>query len=81
MDAAASGGHLDAVKWLHANRTEGCTIDALYQAAEEGHFEVVKLAVREPPRVSHVYGHRFGLSTWALPHCVLASYQVSRLQT
>jgi hypothetical protein len=42
MDAAASGGHLDAVKWLHANRTEGCTSDALYRAAQYGHFEVVK---------------------------------------
>lgn len=25
MDLAAANGHLDVVKWLHENRTEGCT--------------------------------------------------------
>ncbi len=25
MDLAAANGHLEVVKWLHENRTEGCT--------------------------------------------------------
>jgi hypothetical protein len=35
-------GHLEVVKWLHANRSEGCSYYALNQAASHGHLEVVK---------------------------------------
>jgi hypothetical protein len=38
---AAYNGHLDVVKWLHANRTEGCTKNALDWAAIYGHIQVV----------------------------------------
>lgn len=41
MDAAASNGHLEVVKWLHENRIEGCS-SAMYYAALNGHLEVVK---------------------------------------
>ena len=43
MDYAAAGGHLEVVKWLHENRTEGCTTDAIDRAAAGGHLEVIKL--------------------------------------
>ena len=42
MDWAAKYGHLEIVKWLHVNRTEGCTKNAMDLAAENGHLEVVK---------------------------------------
>lgn len=42
MDWAAKNGHLDIVKWLHENSTEGCTKRAMDMAAEEGHLHIVK---------------------------------------
>ncbi|KAI8925251.1 hypothetical protein BC831DRAFT_462006 [Entophlyctis helioformis] len=42
MDHAAENGHLHVVKWLHANRTEGCTTNAMDWAARSGHLHVVK---------------------------------------
>ena len=39
---AAGHGHLDVVKFLHENRTEGCTTWAMNSAAEDGHLEIVK---------------------------------------
>jgi len=42
MDDAASFGHLEVVKFLHENRTEGCTKNAIIWAASRGHLEVVK---------------------------------------
>ena len=40
MDYAAGDGRLDVVKWLHDNRTEGCSIWAMNLAAENGHLDV-----------------------------------------
>lgn len=34
MDGAAENGSLGVVKWLHHNRQEGCTGDALFLAAK-----------------------------------------------
>ena len=42
MDWAASNGQLEVVKWLHKNRSEGCTPEALFWAASKGHLEIVK---------------------------------------
>ncbi|KAL2914093.1 hypothetical protein HK105_206351 [Polyrhizophydium stewartii] len=42
MDEAAGNGHIDCVKWLHANRTEGCKTRAMDGAAFEGRLDVVK---------------------------------------
>ena len=42
MDIAAENGHLEVVKFLHFNRSEGCTKDAMDAAARFGHLEVVK---------------------------------------
>jgi hypothetical protein len=42
MDYAASNGHLEVAKFLHENRTEGCTKHAMDKAAMYGHLEVVK---------------------------------------
>lgn len=42
MDAAANHGYMDIVQWLHDNRTEGCTANAVDQAARNGHFHIVK---------------------------------------
>jgi hypothetical protein len=36
MDQAAKNGHLEVIKWLHMNRTEGCTGQAILQAASNG---------------------------------------------
>jgi hypothetical protein len=41
-DTAAHYGHLEIVKWLYYNRTEGCTTFAMRSAAENGHLEIVK---------------------------------------
>ncbi len=42
MDFAAHNGHLEVLTWLHENRNEGCTTNAMNWAAEHGHLEVVK---------------------------------------
>ena len=42
MDDAAKNGHLEVIIWLHENRTEGCTSNAMVYAAGNGHFEIVK---------------------------------------
>ncbi|EFA86099.1 hypothetical protein PPL_01336 [Heterostelium album PN500] len=41
-DQAAQNGHLETVKWIVANRTEGCSLDALDFAARNGHIAVVE---------------------------------------
>lgn len=41
-DHAAANGHLETVKWLHENRTEGCTRYAMTDAAGNGHLETVQ---------------------------------------
>ena len=43
IDYAAVCCHLDIVKFLHYNRIEGCTTDAMDYAAEYGHLDIVKL--------------------------------------
>jgi len=47
MDDAAWNGHLEVVKWLHTNRLEGCTVDAMNWAAAHGHLEIMKWRVPE----------------------------------
>ncbi|OQS01802.1 ankyrin repeat [Thraustotheca clavata] len=42
MDYAAEHGHLSIVKFLHDNRTEGCTTKAMDYASGGGHLDVVK---------------------------------------
>lgn len=39
MSAAAGGGHLAVVKWLHENRSEGCTAAAMNNAAGQACHE------------------------------------------
>lgn len=41
MDRVASNGHLDVVKWLHANHSEGCTSEAMRAAVYNDHFDVL----------------------------------------
>lgn len=41
MDFAACWGSLRSVRWLHENRTEGCTTEAMDWAAINGHGDVV----------------------------------------
>jgi hypothetical protein len=43
MNYAARNGHLEVIKWLHINRSEGCTDDAINWAAAKGHLEVIKI--------------------------------------
>nr|KAJ3413377.1 hypothetical protein HK105_002086 [Polyrhizophydium stewartii] len=42
MDSAVINGHLGCAKWLHENRTEGCTTAAMNGAAENGHLAVIE---------------------------------------
>jgi hypothetical protein len=42
MDAAACKGDLGIVKFLHENRTEGCTRGATDDAASNNHMGVAK---------------------------------------
>jgi hypothetical protein len=42
MDWAAENGHLQVVEWLHENRTEGCTTNAMDSATHNGHLHVVE---------------------------------------
>ena len=35
-------GHIKTIKWLHENRTEGCTTDAMDEAAWRGHLKVME---------------------------------------
>ena len=42
MDWAAAYGRLEIVKWLHENRSEGCTPWAMDLSTRAGHFEVTK---------------------------------------
>ncbi|KAK6093522.1 hypothetical protein MT418_006133 [Batrachochytrium dendrobatidis] len=42
MIAAAQNGHIDVVKFLHANRTEGCTTRAMDEAALHGHLNIIQ---------------------------------------
>ena len=37
MDCAAECGQMEVVIWLHHNRNEGCTTNAMDWAAEMGH--------------------------------------------
>ncbi|EFA75935.1 hypothetical protein PPL_10509 [Heterostelium album PN500] len=42
FDAAASNGHLQLVQWIHANRSEGFTREAINRASEHGHLSLVQ---------------------------------------
>ncbi|EGG22235.1 hypothetical protein DFA_04353 [Cavenderia fasciculata] len=42
MDAAASKGYIEVVKYLHEHRSEGATTYAMDHAAEKGHLEMIK---------------------------------------
>ncbi|KAI8926373.1 hypothetical protein BC831DRAFT_456489, partial [Entophlyctis helioformis] len=42
MDNASVCEHLQIVEWLHSNRTEGCTTEAIDSAARQGYLEIVK---------------------------------------
>ncbi|TYZ65967.1 hypothetical protein PybrP1_010963 [[Pythium] brassicae (nom. inval.)] len=46
MDSAAARGHLDIVRFLHENRSEGCSLDGLKLAVESLHLGVVQLLYR-----------------------------------
>ena len=42
MDLAAREGYLDVVKFLHENRNEGCTIEAMDYTAKNRHLDIVE---------------------------------------
>ncbi|KAK1931446.1 putative ankyrin repeat protein L63 [Phytophthora citrophthora] len=42
MTYAGSNGYLEVVRWLHENRSEGCSEEAFKFAAREGSLEIVK---------------------------------------
>jgi hypothetical protein len=58
---AAENGHLDIVKWLHEHRIEGCTTNAMDNAAGNGHLDIVKWL--------HEYRTE-GCSTWAFSYAI-----------
>ncbi|RHY59472.1 hypothetical protein DYB30_005079 [Aphanomyces astaci] len=42
FDLAATNGHFEVVRFLHAHSTQGCTTQAMDGAAQNGHFNIVK---------------------------------------
>ena len=42
MDWAADQGHFHIVKWLHENRSEGCTELAMDYAAEKNFYSILE---------------------------------------
>ncbi|EGG18674.1 hypothetical protein DFA_04170 [Cavenderia fasciculata] len=42
IDLSSTHGHLNVLKFLHENRSEGCSMSAINGAAMNGHIEVVK---------------------------------------
>ena len=50
MNPAAENGHMDVVKWLHENRREGCTTDAMKWAAGNGRLDILKWLYERKPR-------------------------------
>jgi hypothetical protein len=42
MDLASYNGDLNIVEFLHANRTEGCTTEAMDWASCNGHIDIVE---------------------------------------
>ncbi len=51
MDYAALNGYLHIIEWLHNNRSEGCSIAALYNACKKGHFNIVKWLTYNKPEL------------------------------
>ncbi|TYZ65962.1 hypothetical protein PybrP1_010958 [[Pythium] brassicae (nom. inval.)] len=51
MTVAAIYGHLDIVRFLHENRTEGCSEDTLSLAAQNLHLDVVKFLREHYPQL------------------------------
>jgi len=47
MSDASKNGHLEVVKFLYYNRTEGDDEDALINAIENSYFEIVNFFVPE----------------------------------
>lgn len=42
MNYASKNNYLEVVKWLHENRTEGCTINALLFARSKCHSKIIE---------------------------------------
>jgi hypothetical protein len=42
INKAAQNGYLEIVQWLHENRDEGCTTDAMNMVVQNGHLHVVE---------------------------------------
>ena len=53
MDWVAHNGHIEVVKYLHLNRSEGCK-NALCYAAFKCHFEVVKYLVENELGIHYI---------------------------
>jgi len=78
MDFAASNGHLDVVKWLHANRHEGCTQCAIKDAYRNGHFEIVQWLINNrcrdcSPSTNEQYSDNY------LKECLRMCYPIKQL--
>ena len=46
INYASLNGHLNIVKWLHKNRSEGCTTGAMNWASENGHTEIYNYLIK-----------------------------------
>ena len=69
MDGSAAYGHLEMVKWLHQNRTEGCTTIAMGWAAGNGHLETVKWL-----HLNRTEGCTTGAISWAKGYIEIVKY-------
>ncbi|KAG4041936.1 hypothetical protein PC123_g22557 [Phytophthora cactorum] len=72
-DGAAKNGYLEVIKWLYANRSEGCTNRAIIEAAEHTHPIMVIHDGFHPPNQFEMilflhegYPHLFGKENWEI---------------
>jgi ankyrin repeat protein len=47
IDLAARNGHIEVVKFLHYNRTEGGTAHAIDYASKRGHYKIVQFLLEK----------------------------------
>lgn len=63
LSHAAANGHLSVVQWLHCNRPEGCTREAVDNAAARAHLELAKWLMKIDRKDALIKGRIWQLET------------------
>ncbi|KAL2917403.1 hypothetical protein HK105_203067 [Polyrhizophydium stewartii] len=82
MNGAAKYGHIGVVRWLAANRKDGCSATAMNEAAKNGHLEVLQFLHTQYPhfvlsKSSSVFSFATDLRVlqWAHSHALIKKPQ------